>query len=176
VHFCLQPYVLVTLPLPLHIIYFLHLLSTNHKCTQPYYFFCYSNPLLRRRRWTRILWWGVLGYVLPWLPFMWCYGVFCCSVSLRVILVFRDLIYVIIILYSWHLIIYEHFWPYEWNNWSWVMHTMSTWFWHKNRVWQATVMPSRILHGRPVPAEGVVVGVSHPKILNFGMWLKFTKF
>jgi hypothetical protein len=23
---------------PLHIIYFLHLLSTNHKCTQPYYF------------------------------------------------------------------------------------------------------------------------------------------
>jgi hypothetical protein len=24
--------------LPLHIIYFLHLLSTNHKCTQPCYF------------------------------------------------------------------------------------------------------------------------------------------
>jgi hypothetical protein len=27
-----------TLLLPLHIIYFLHLLSTNHKCTQPCYF------------------------------------------------------------------------------------------------------------------------------------------
>jgi hypothetical protein len=26
------------LPLPLHIIYLLHLLSTNHKCTQPCYF------------------------------------------------------------------------------------------------------------------------------------------
>jgi hypothetical protein len=37
-HFCLQPYNLFTLLLPLHIIYFLHLLSTNHKCTQPCYF------------------------------------------------------------------------------------------------------------------------------------------
>jgi hypothetical protein len=27
----------------------------------------------------------------------------------RVVLVFRDIIYVIIILYSWHLAIYEHF-------------------------------------------------------------------
>jgi hypothetical protein len=34
-HFCLQPYALFALLLPLHIIYFLHLLSTNHKCTQP---------------------------------------------------------------------------------------------------------------------------------------------
>jgi hypothetical protein len=38
VHFCLKPYVLFTLSLPLHIIYLLHLLSTNHKCTQPCYF------------------------------------------------------------------------------------------------------------------------------------------
>jgi hypothetical protein len=53
-----------------------------------------------------------------------------------IIIVFRDTIYVIIILYSWHLVICEHFWPYVWNNWSWVMHMMSTWFWHKNRVWQ----------------------------------------
>jgi hypothetical protein len=29
---------------------------------------------------------------------------------MRVILVFRDIIYVINILYSWHLVIYEHFW------------------------------------------------------------------
>jgi hypothetical protein len=40
VHFCFQPYALFTSLLPLHIIYFLHLLSTNHKCTQPCYFFC----------------------------------------------------------------------------------------------------------------------------------------
>jgi hypothetical protein len=99
-------------------------------------FRCYSILLLRRRRWTGILQRGILGYVLPWLPFLWCYGVFRCSISLIVILVFRDLIYVIIILYSWYLVIYEHFWPYVWNNWSWVMHTMSTQFWHKNRVWQ----------------------------------------
>jgi hypothetical protein len=93
---------------------------------------CYSNLLLRRRRWTGILRCGVLGYVLRRLPFLWSYGVFRCSVSLRGIIVFRDITYVIIILYSWYLVIYKHFWPYVWNNWSWVMHTMSTWFWHKN--------------------------------------------
>jgi hypothetical protein len=38
VHFCLQPYVLFLLIVTLHIIYFLHLLSTNHKYTQPCYF------------------------------------------------------------------------------------------------------------------------------------------
>jgi hypothetical protein len=60
---------------------------------------CYSNLLLRRRRWMRILRRGVLGYVLPQLPFLWCCGVFHYSISLRVILVFKDIIYVIIILY-----------------------------------------------------------------------------
>jgi hypothetical protein len=101
---------------------------------------CYSNLLLRRRGWTEILWREVLGYVLPWLSFLWCYGVFCCFVPLRVIIVFRDTIYVtIIILYSWQLGICEHFWPYVWNNWSWVMHTMSTWFWCKNRVWHRVI-------------------------------------
>jgi hypothetical protein len=101
------------------------------------FFPCYSNQLLRRRGCTKILRRGVLGYVLPWLSFLWCYGVFRCSVPLRVIIVFRDTIYVIIIiLYSWQLIIYEPFWSYVWNNWSWVMHTMSTWFWCKNWVWQ----------------------------------------
>jgi hypothetical protein len=99
-------------------------------------FSCYSNLLLRRRRWTGILWWEVLGCVLPRLPFLWCYGVFRCSVSLRIIIVLRDIIYVIIILYSWHLVICDYFWRYVWNNWSQVMHTMSTWFWHKNWVWQ----------------------------------------
>jgi hypothetical protein len=97
---------------------------------------CYSNMLLRRRGWTEILRWVVLGYVLPCLSFLWSYGVFRSSIPLRIIIVFRDTIYIIIILYSWHLVICELFWPYVWNNWSWVMHTMSTWFWHKNRVWQ----------------------------------------
>jgi hypothetical protein len=48
--------------------------------------------------------------VLLQLPFLWNYGVFHCSVSLRVIIVFREITYVIIILYSWHLVICEHFW------------------------------------------------------------------
>jgi hypothetical protein len=38
VHFCLQPYALFHLAVTLHIIYFLYLLSTNYKCTQPCYF------------------------------------------------------------------------------------------------------------------------------------------
>jgi hypothetical protein len=33
------------------------------------------------------------------LPFLWCYGVFHCYISLRVILIFKDIIYVIIIFY-----------------------------------------------------------------------------
>jgi hypothetical protein len=69
----------------------------------------YSNLLLRWRRWTGILQRGVLGYVLPRLPFLWSHGVFHCSILLRVVIVFRDLTYVKIILYSWHLVIYEHF-------------------------------------------------------------------
>jgi hypothetical protein len=54
-------------------------------------FSCYSNLLLRRKWWTRILRRGVLGYASPRLPFLWCYGVFWCSVPLRVILVFKRL-------------------------------------------------------------------------------------
>jgi hypothetical protein len=99
-------------------------------------FSCYSNLVLRKRRWTGILRRGVLGYMLPRLPFLWCYEVFRYFISLRVVIVFRDIIYVIIILYSWYLNICEQFWPYVWNNWSWVMHVLSIWFWHKNRVWQ----------------------------------------
>jgi hypothetical protein len=37
--------------------------------------------------------------MLAQLPFPWCYGVFRCSISLRVVLVFKDIIYVIIIFY-----------------------------------------------------------------------------
>jgi hypothetical protein len=60
---------------------------------------CHSSLLLRRRRWTGILQRGVLGYASPRLPFLWCYGVFRYSVSPRVTLVFKDINYVIIILY-----------------------------------------------------------------------------
>jgi hypothetical protein len=36
--FLLTTLYLIYLVIPLYIIYFLHLLSINHKCTQPYYF------------------------------------------------------------------------------------------------------------------------------------------
>jgi hypothetical protein len=48
VHFCLQPYTSFTLLLLLHIIYFLYLLSTNHKCTQPYYFLLLYKPAVQK--------------------------------------------------------------------------------------------------------------------------------
>jgi hypothetical protein len=38
VHFCYSLITLFSLFLHLHIIYFMHLLSSNHKCTQPCYF------------------------------------------------------------------------------------------------------------------------------------------
>jgi hypothetical protein len=50
VHFYLQPYVLFRLLLPLHIIYFLHLLSTNHKCTQPCYFRSLLKPAAQKEK------------------------------------------------------------------------------------------------------------------------------
>jgi hypothetical protein len=81
----------LSLSLPCIIILFLHLPSTNHKCTQPCFFPCYTNLLLRIRRWTGIHRRRVLGYVLPRLPFLWNYGVFRCSVLSRVIIVFRDI-------------------------------------------------------------------------------------
>jgi hypothetical protein len=50
VHFCLQPYVLFLLAIVLHIIYFLHLLSTNHKCTQPCYFPLLLKPAAQKEK------------------------------------------------------------------------------------------------------------------------------
>jgi hypothetical protein len=35
---------------PLHIIYFLHLLSTNYKCTQPYYFSLLLKPAAQKEK------------------------------------------------------------------------------------------------------------------------------
>jgi hypothetical protein len=126
------PFIIV-LSLLLHciIILFLHLLSTNHKCTQP----CYFPPAAQKERmdWTsmRSSRLRVAPVVIP--VVLWSLSLFRsaeCHHSLR------HTIYVIIILYSWHLVICEPFWSYVWNNWSWVMHTKSTWFWYKNRVWQ----------------------------------------
>jgi hypothetical protein len=100
---CISAYPFITvlsLLLPCIVILLLHLLSTNHKCTQPCYFPYYSNLLFRRRGWTGILRRGVLGYVLLRLSFLWCYGVFRRSIPLRVVIVFRDTTCVIIILYS----------------------------------------------------------------------------
>jgi hypothetical protein len=44
------PYALFTLSLPLHIIYLLHLLSTNHKCTQPCYFPLLLKPSAQKEK------------------------------------------------------------------------------------------------------------------------------
>jgi hypothetical protein len=95
-----------------------------------------SKLLLRGWRWTAILRQGVLGYVLPRLLFLWCLESSAVSFRLRVILVFKDIIYVIIILYSWQLVIGEHFLSVCVEQLILGIHTMSTWFWHKNQVWQ----------------------------------------
>jgi hypothetical protein len=50
VHFCLEPYALFTLSLPLHIIYLLHLLGTKHKCTQPCYFSLLLKPATQKEK------------------------------------------------------------------------------------------------------------------------------
>jgi hypothetical protein len=50
VHFCLQSYTLFLLVIILHIIYFLHLLSTNHKCTQSCYFLLLLKPTAQKEK------------------------------------------------------------------------------------------------------------------------------
>jgi hypothetical protein len=87
----------------LHIILFLHLLSTNHKYTQPCYFsptaqkMDMKNPLMMSSRLAlpQLLSCGL--WSLPLFYFV------------RVVLVLRDNIYVINILYLRHLDICEHF-------------------------------------------------------------------
>jgi hypothetical protein len=61
----------------LHIIYFLHLLSTNHKCTQP----CYFPPAIQTccseaEEDFAVLRYSVLGERLPPANCLWSYGVF----------------------------------------------------------------------------------------------------
>jgi hypothetical protein len=50
VHFSLQPYTLFLLAITLHIIYFLHLLSTNYKCIQPCYFPLLLKPAAQKEK------------------------------------------------------------------------------------------------------------------------------
>jgi hypothetical protein len=50
VHFCLQHFTLFLLVITLHIIYFLHLLSTTHKCTQPCYFPLLLKPAAQKEK------------------------------------------------------------------------------------------------------------------------------
>jgi hypothetical protein len=50
VQICLQPYALFTLSLSLHFIYLLHLLSSNHKCTQPCYFPLLLKPVYQKEK------------------------------------------------------------------------------------------------------------------------------
>jgi hypothetical protein len=131
--------------LPCIIIYFLHLLSTNHKCTQP----CYFPLLLKLAAHKEKVDWNSLTrsfrlHVIQ-LPFLWSYGVFHCFVLFWVILVFRDIICVIIVLYSCYLVICEHFLSVCVEQLIPGIYTMSTWFWHKNRVWQKWYQ-SRVNH------------------------------
>jgi hypothetical protein len=107
----------LSLVLPCIVILFLHLLSTNHKYTQPCYFPLVLKPATQKERmdWNSSMRSSRLCVAPVVIPVvLWSLH---CSVPLRVIKVFRDTIYVIIIiLYSRHLVICEHFWPYVWNN------------------------------------------------------------
>jgi hypothetical protein len=87
----------------LHIIIFLQLLSTNHKFHQSWFFLYYSNLPLRRWRWTRILWWEVLGLRCPGCIFLWIMEPSSVMLSWESFSLMKDIIYAIIILYSWHL-------------------------------------------------------------------------
>jgi hypothetical protein len=135
---CISAYHFITvlsLLLSCIIVLFLHLLSTNHKCTQPCYFCLLLKPTTQKEKMDWNYSTRSSRLRVARLLFLWSYEVFRYSILLRVVIVFRDITYVIIILHSWHLIICEHFWLYVWNNWSRVKHTISTWFWHKNWVW-----------------------------------------
>jgi hypothetical protein len=96
--------------------------STNHKCTQPCYF-----PLLlklaaqkEKMDWnssTRSSRLRIAPVAVP--VVLWSLSLFRfieSHLSLQ-----RHYLCNNYTLYSWHLIIYEHFWPYVWNNWSWVI-------------------------------------------------------
>jgi E3 ubiquitin-protein ligase DOA10 len=90
----------LSLLLPCSIILFLHLLSTNHKCTQPCYFPLLLKPAAQKEKMVQNSSMRSSRLRVNQEPFLWSYGVFHRSVSLRVDIVFRDITYVIIILSS----------------------------------------------------------------------------
>jgi hypothetical protein len=95
---------------PLHIIYFLHLLSTNRKCIEPCYFPLILKPAAQKKKmhWNSSIRSSRLCAALVAVPAeLWSVPLFH---FVRVVVVLRDNIYVIIILYSWHLVICEPFW------------------------------------------------------------------
>jgi hypothetical protein len=89
----------LSLLLPCIIILFLHLLSTKDKSTQPCYFPLLLKPAAQKEKmdWNSLTKSSRLRVAR--LPFLWSYLVFRCSVSLRVVIVFGDIIYAVIILY-----------------------------------------------------------------------------
>jgi hypothetical protein len=99
---CISAYpfiIVLSLLLPCIIILFLHLLSTNHKCTQPCYFPLLLKPTAQKEKmdWNSLM----KSSRLRVAPGCHSCGVMESSVvPLRVIIVFRDTTYVIIILYS----------------------------------------------------------------------------
>jgi hypothetical protein len=59
VYFYFQPYYnLIIVIITLYIIFFLHLLSTNHKCTQPCYFPLLLKPATQKLKkiWSTSIW------------------------------------------------------------------------------------------------------------------------
>jgi hypothetical protein len=96
---CIPAYPFITvlsLLLPCIIILFLHLLSANHKYTQPCYFPLLLKPAAQKERvdWNSSTRSSRLCFTLVVIPVvLW-------SLPLRVIIVFRNTTYVIIILYS----------------------------------------------------------------------------
>jgi hypothetical protein len=99
---CISAYhsiIVLSLLLPCIIILFLYLLSTHHKCTQPCYFPLLLKPAAQKEKmdWNSLTRSSRLRVAR--LPFLWSSRVFHYSISLRVIIVFRDITYAIIILY-----------------------------------------------------------------------------
>jgi hypothetical protein len=95
---CISAYYFITvlsLLLPCITILFLHLLSTNYKYTQSYYFPLLLKPAAQKERmdWNSSTRSSRLRVALIVVPVvLW-------SLSLRIVIVIRDTIYVIIILY-----------------------------------------------------------------------------
>jgi hypothetical protein len=130
------------------IILFLHLLSTNHKCTQPCYFPVLYKPAAQKEK-------------RDWNSSMRCFRLCAAPVAVpvvfwslplfhytRVVLVLRDFIYVINILYSWHLVICEYFLSVCVEQLILGIHTTSTQFFLQNRVWQALSPSTKLTEGR----------------------------